>query len=211
MQNDLKFLGRLFAKFAACTVFLALLAAAAFVGADAENMVSTEYMLVEWLQELFLLLIVLMHVWMAVKKPESRQALVLVAGFFLCLFIREFDFLLDEIRHGFWFYIAMAVCLPALVYAASALSKTVAGLAAYCRGEGFALTLSGLIIVMGFARVFGMYKLWLGTGFEGNMRLIKNLVEEGSELMAYGLMLLGSLFTVCEVRSRINAAKAAQG
>ena len=76
-----------------------------------------EISLTEVSQALCLLLTVTLFARTAWQQAESRGFYVLVTGFFLCMLIREHDFLFDLIRHGAWVYPALAVTLAALLMA----------------------------------------------------------------------------------------------
>ncbi|EOW9564629.1 transporter, partial [Enterobacter hormaechei] len=53
--------------------------------------------------------------------------------------------------------------------------------------------LSGLLAVLVFSRLFGMQVLWHDILEHGYMRVVKNVVEEGSESFGYMLCLAASL------------------
>ena len=55
-------------------------------------------------QELLILISALIFAHDAKNREQERGFLTLVSGLFGCMFIREFDALLDNIVHGFWVY-----------------------------------------------------------------------------------------------------------
>ncbi len=76
-----------------------------------------EVSVTEFTQEGLLLIAAIIFWYGAWKKPAIRGFLVLVAGFFSCMFIREMDAFLDNVWHGFWFWPALVVALVVIFYA----------------------------------------------------------------------------------------------
>lgn len=129
------------------------------------------------------------------KKPEIRGLLVLIAGFFSCLFIREMDSFLDEIRHGFWFWPALVMALSAIVYARFlAGNTTLKPLTDFINTKPYFLMVIGMIILIILSRTFGSGNLfWNHLLPDGDAFLAKTIVQEGLELLGYGFIFYGAL------------------
>lgn len=126
------------------------------------------------------------------KLAELNKACLLIAMMFAIFFIRELDYWLDYIIHGFWKY-------PALL---------IAGFGAYtylndpkgCRQQLHQLLshryaqiwIFGLVTLLIFSRVAGMGEFWRAVMGEQFIRIVKNIVEEGIELLSYYMLTLAS-------------------
>ena len=136
----------------------------------------------------------------AYRRPALRRAMVLVAGFFGCMLIREQDYFLDFIRHGFWVYPALALAFGCIAYACTDIRRTIAGLEHFVRWKHFPILLIGLVIVLAYSRLFGSsygWKLLLGKKFIYSM---KAGVEESSELLGYLFILSSAVLANADKR-----------
>ena len=136
----------------------------------------------------------------AYRRPSLRHAMVLVAGFFGCMLIREQDYFLDFIRHGFWVYPALALAFGCIAYACTDLRRTLCGLEHFVRWKHFPILLIGLVIVLAYSRLFGSgygWKLLLGDRFIYSM---KAGVEESSELLGYLFILASAVLANTDKR-----------
>lgn len=193
MTADVKYVLRIFFFFIICGVVTALAALVPFFDVHNQPYRGSEYMAMEIVQEFILLLVIIINIFRAIDNPEARPGLLLVVGFFACLLIRELDFAFDRIRHGVWFYCVLAVFIVCVGQALKTPSRSVSAIAAYCREPGFFLIFSGLLVLFSFSRIFGMQVLWRGLMQEDFVRIVKDMVEEGVELLGYTLILLGTL------------------
>ena len=175
---------------------LAALLAASVVGCIffdvAYNQNVGESSVVEFGQEGLLLLTSAIFTLLAINKRMG--GLWLVAGFFGCMFIRELDAYFDMIVHGAWKYFALAL-IVFVFYQAWRLGKenTIASLAAFMKSRSFIFIFIGLLIVLAYSRLFGMGELWHAIMGDNYIRLVKNVVEEGTELWGYALVAWGAL------------------
>lgn len=136
----------------------------------------------------------------AYRRPALRHAMVLVAGFFGCMLIREQDYFLDFIQHGFWLWPALALAFGCIAYACTDLRRTIAGLEHFVRWKYFPILLIGLVIVLAYSRLFGSgygWKLLLGDRFVYSM---KAGVEESSELLGYLFILASAVLANADKR-----------
>ena len=79
----------------------------------------TENSITELMQEALILISAILFWVGAWRYPTVRSLLVLFAGLFGCMFIRELDALFDKIFHGFWIYPALLLSAGTILYAAS--------------------------------------------------------------------------------------------
>ena len=154
-----------------------------------------EYSITEISQELALLLITIIFVRLAFKYEVQRNAHILIAGFFFCLLIRELDSFFDLITHGFWLYPALFVSIIALAMTFLRNPKlTIHQLAKYTQQPHYIYMMAGLICILVFSRLFGMGILWKALLNENYSRDIKNIAEEGPELLGYVFCTISTLF-----------------
>lgn len=191
MNSNIKTILTGFAEF-----FLAAIIAASVIGCIYLDVTVhrdlSEGSFVEFGQEVLLLTTTVLFGTLAIKTRQG--GLWLVAGFFGCLFIRELDAYFDEIVHGAWKYFALVVMVLSLFKAwRLGVENTIATLAAFMKSRSFIFIFIGLLIVLAYSRLFGMGELWHAIMGDNYIRLVKNVVEEGSELWGYALVAWGAL------------------
>ncbi|AJR08209.1 hypothetical protein C9J03_08535 [Photobacterium gaetbulicola] len=143
----------------------------------------------ELLQETYLFIASSLFAMVAIRQPQQRGFAILVSAFFGVMFIREMDSVLDQIVHGFWKYPAWLLASSAIGYAIMHRKTTVEPLMDYMKHNSFSLMLGAMVTLLVFSRIFGMGSLWQGIMQEHYVRGVKNLAEEGVELLAYSLIL----------------------
>ena len=79
-----------------------------------ENQLS-EISITEFMQETFIFIVALIFYRASKKHLESKGLFILMAGLFSMMFIREGDYYLDVIYHGFW-KLPVAIVLITTVY-----------------------------------------------------------------------------------------------
>ena len=131
--------------------------------------------------------------YLAKRRPVLRHAAVLIGSFFLVMFIRENDALFDSIIHGFWLYPALAITMTALIYAIRNGKQTLDQLAVILNSSYTNLFILGLIMLLVYSRLIGMGDFWKDVMHEYYVRDVKNIVEEGSELLAYCIIAFASI------------------
>ncbi|CAI0743528.1 Uncharacterised protein [Serratia marcescens] len=193
MQDELKLLLGKISAFALSAAFMAALVGLVFIDVHWLHNFVHETSLTEAAQELLLLAIAGGFFAAARRQAERRSAWMLVGGFFLCMLIREMDFAFDALWHGAWVWFALAVTLVCLCHAARHIAATVRGLADFVTHPGYGMMCAGLLCILVFSRLFGMSALWQTLMLDGYNRVVKNMVEEGCELLGYGLCLLATL------------------
>ena len=155
-----------------------------------------EKSLVELGQSVFLFAASVIFMYLANKKKAN--GLWLVAGFFVCMLIREQDAYFDDIFHGSWAYFALA-SIVFFVWKALKRGKeqAVKTLAEYMQSPPFTTMSFGVMIILFFSRAMGMGKLWKLVMGERFIRVVKNVVEEGTELFGYSIIFLAAVEYAC--------------
>ncbi len=141
-----------------------------------------------------LCLIATSMIFMCLARKKDAPGLWLVAGFFMCLFIREMDAYFDDLFHGSWKYFALvSACYFTFKAWKAGKEKSVKTLAGYMQNSAFTTMSFGMMVVLFFSRAMGMSKLWkLIMGGQYN-RVVKNVVEEGTELFGYAVIFLAAV------------------
>lgn len=161
----------------------------------------SERSFVEFGQEICLFVTSATFMYLAHKKKAN--GLWLVAGFFMCMFIRELDAYFDDIFHGSWKYFAL-VSVVFFTFKAwrEGKDRAIKTLAEYMQSPPFTTMTFGMMVVLFFSRAMGMGKLWkliMGDNFN---RVVKNVVEEGTELFGYSIIFLAAVEYACYLLSK---------
>lgn len=183
---------------AACVSSVSILCL--WVDIDVLHNALTEYSVTEIVQELVLFIIAALWLRDARRSAQGRQRNVLIAGFFLTMLFRELDALFDYFAHGSWIWLALLTAAFCLTYSMRHLRATLNQLALYVRHPSYGIMLCGLLAILVFSRLFGMHQLWQDIMQGGYVRLVKNIVEEGSELFGYMLCLVATLAFIFDKR-----------
>ncbi|UQY44155.1 hypothetical protein M1E08_20945 [Erwinia sp. PK3-005] len=200
MSDDIKIITVKFAGFFGCAIFLALMMGLVFIDVNWMNDALHETSFTEIFQEIELGAIALMFFSQAYQQGNLRYSLLLIGGFFTCMLIREMDFLFDSLYHGAWVWFALAVAFLCLWPAVLHLPATLSGLVNFLRHPSWNMMAAGLLTVLIFSRLFGMHELWETLMLDGYNRTVKNMAEEGTELLGYSFCQLASLRYLWDVR-----------
>jgi hypothetical protein len=153
----------------------------------AERMYS-EFGYAEWLQSLFLFLSVALLAYHARRAERWRALVNCMALAFGILLVRENDQVMELfLPHGSWKYLAGLLAAWAAVYFWRHRSAVAAQLNAYAATASFGVMIAGFVVMV-FSRLFGRGDYWKTVMDEGYLRLVKNAVEEGVELLAITLI-----------------------
>jgi len=213
MREQISILGRECAAFLFATLFLVLMMSSIYIDVNWMNDAMHETSITETLQEVMLASVAAMFFWSAHRRPDQRGALILIGGFYSCMLIRELDFLFDVVEHGSWVWFALATAAACLAMALRSPRSTLDGLVAFVTDRCWLMTVSGMLIVLVFSRLFGMHQLWQHLMLDGYNRVVKNIAEEGTELLGYSICWLASmryLWQTRPVRVRAEAAEPVQ-
>lgn len=152
-----------------------------------------EISVTETLQAGMLAAIVVIHFKLVNDSAFMRNCNLLIGGFFLAMLIRELDGLFDLISHGSWVWFALLSSILVIAYTARHHRRTLAELSRYPLTPYYGMMISGLLCILVFSRLFGMHSLWESVLGDEYLRVVKNMVEEGSESFGYTLCLTASI------------------
>lgn len=208
MRENLTLIGREIAVFLFAALFLALMITPIYIDVTWMNDALHETSFTETTQEILLAITAALFFLAARQRPEQRGALSLVGGFYTCMLIRELDFLFDVIHHGSWVWFALAVTAGSLAVAMRSPKLTVQNLAALLQHRSWPVMASGFLVVLVFSRLFGTTTLWQHLMLDGYNRVVKNMAEEGTELLGYSLCWLASVRYLWQTRPVNNIVSA---
>ncbi len=172
-----------------------MIAVPVIVGLDVDVFLygSSEVSATELTQEALILLSAIVSGITAIRHPASRSWLVLVSGFFAGMFLREIDFWLDRVSHGFWVYPTAITGLAAISYSARNRDGFLDAAADYLATRSHAYIAVGLLIVVLFSRLAGASRFWMQVMGNNYHAAYKTFMQEGLELLGYALIALGSM------------------
>ncbi|KAA5942048.1 hypothetical protein F3I27_17705 [Pantoea sp. Bo_2] len=210
MRNDLTIIGREIAVFLLAALFLALTIVPVYIDVAWMNDALHETSFTETTQECMLAMIAALFFIAAQRRPAQRGALTLVAGFYSCMLIRELDFVFDTIQHGSWVWFALAVTAGSLAVALRTPKKTLHALANLLLHRSWPVMASGFLVVLVFSRLFGVHALWQHLMLGDYNRVVKNMAEEGTELLGYSLCWLASVRYLWQTRPAAVSVRATE-
>ncbi|WP_299136334.1 hypothetical protein [uncultured Vibrio sp.] len=158
-----------------------------------------EISVTEMLQQLLLVVTSGSFIYLARERSEVKHAALLISAFFAVMFIREMDFWFDKIVHGAWVVPALLVAGSAIFYAVKNGKRTIDQLALILASPHMNLLVTGVMLLLVFSRLFGMGSFWHNVMGDDYVRVVKNIAEEGTELLAYCLIAFASLKTVISI------------
>ncbi len=156
------------------------------------NMVG-EYSATEFGQLALLVGCVLVWLRLAKGSNEDRRFATLAAGFFACMLIRESDATLDLLFDGLWQTLVILVSGICVAYSVNDWRSTLRGMARLLMSRAGVMLMVGLVLLLVYSRLLGMSALWQGLLGDGYLRVLKNAIEESTELLGYVLILIASL------------------
>lgn len=187
MHNDLKIVSKGFLRFFIYSLitFICLLIMLSVAYRDITTLGHIpDSSFTENLQET--LLIISSMIFLYLNKKYHAKGLYLISGFLLCLFIREWDSVFDNIFHGAWKYIAIpAAILHVYLAVKDGYEKAIRDLSVFMSSRSYYIMILGMIIVLVVSRILGMrmvLTLIAGIHFQD---VLKNFLEEGFELLGY--------------------------
>ncbi len=174
------------------------------LGTDSEY---SERSLTEWLESGCALFGGLIFLIVFRLRTDLRPAMAMLAALCLMMFIREADFYLDEhVFDGAWQTLVTLVLISVSVYVWNHRASTPDSIRKYASEPSSGIFLSGLLVLLVFSRLFGRSSFWQAVMGEGYVRVVKNIVEEGTEIMGYGLLSIAAIelliMSLLQIRGR---------
>lgn len=153
----------------------------------------SEHSLTEWLESGCALLSALLFFVVARLNSHLRPTAAMLAALCLMMFIREADFYLDNyvFEHA-WKILVAGVLAAISLYLWRHRHAFADSLATYVNQASAGIFLGGFLVLLVFSRLFGRERFWEAVMGDGYMRVVKNIAEEGTEIMGYGLMMIAA-------------------
>lgn len=168
-----------------------------------------EWSIVELTQLGFLFASVMAFARLARHRPEERAAALLVGAFFACMLVRELDAVWDLLFHGCWQLLVALIASSALLNAWRDRERTVPAMVKLLSTRAGTIMTMGIVLLLVYSRLFGWTVIWRGLLSDAYVRVIKNAAEEGTELLAYTIILGASLSYVAQrLRHPVRKARA---
>ncbi|ASM72252.1 MULTISPECIES: hypothetical protein [Roseobacteraceae] len=152
----------------------------------------------ENLQSLLALGTGLIFVHAAVRYPQARAYLVLVATMCGLIVIRENDYLLDFVWHGFWKWPALMLGLVGVIIAQRHSGTLAVPFLQHFQTRSGAYMYCGFLLLVVFSRLFGTGSLWEPIMGEAYDSRIKTIVQEGLETLGSALITYGAVLAVLQ-------------
>lgn len=153
-----------------------------------------EQSLTEWLEVVCALISALCFLLVARFDRVLRPVAGMLVALCAMMWIREADFLLDvHVFDGAWQLLVTAVLIGVALYLWWQPDSVSASIRAYSQQPSAGILLSGFLVLFVFSRLFGRETFWQGVMGERYQRVVKNIAEEGTEIMGYGLILIAAI------------------
>ncbi len=191
-RDDRRVILRSLRNFAWITALSLAVPALALIDAQLIGSASSEASATEVAQELLLLLSTVLFLSAAARSIEMRPILLLAAGFFATMLVRELDYFWDKIAHGFWVYPALMVAAIAMISASQQRTSLLSSWAKYAQTKSYLLVSVGLLVVLILSRTFGSQLMWRPILGNSDVSLTKTVIQEGLELFGYLFVFWGA-------------------
>ena len=137
-------------------------------------------------------------------SQKLRPAAVMLAALTGMMLIRESDAFLDKnVFDGAWQTLVVAVLFATAIYLIRQPHPIKPSLEAFIRLSSAGMLMSGFLVTIVISRLFGRRSFWEAVMGEGYMRVVKNIVEEGTELVGYSLILIAAVELVWYSKSQL--------
>ncbi len=152
----------------------------------------------EWTQEIMILLASVLYFIIGRYDRTITGFTGMLSGMALMAFIREFNNYFHTWFRGAWQMFVLVALILTIIYVYRNRDTFIKPFYDYLKLPAFGVTMSGFVSLMVFSRLFGRGRMWrnilevddLG---EGRYRWVKNAAEEGTELLGYALIFIGTL------------------
>jgi len=145
---------------------------------------------VEVLEAIFALSTALIFLFAARLDRTREPCVIVLAGFFFCLFIRESDYFFDALISPHAWKIGVLLTLVFMgFYVWRHFSDVYQSMLRFVCHPSFGIFVSGLLVLIVFSRLFGIGDLWKGLFFDETCLAVKQIVIENTNEIAYIQML----------------------
>lgn len=148
-----------------------------------------EHSFTEYSQSLILVLIIATFYYITVKHEDQRPFTYMAIGLFIAMLIREQNSLFNSMGAHLWESLVAATFIMAIYLTRRNKQPFAPVFSAYLRSRAGQIMALGLILLLIYSRFLGMSIIWKSLLESGYVSTIKNAVEEGTELLAYVIIL----------------------
>ena len=149
--------------------------------------------LTEKMQDFFALSSAITFAVCAWFSKGMRQACILLSALMLMMFIRESDSFLDQyVFDGAWQIAVFIVAAVTIFSLRNQVKLSYESLKKFSQTSSFGFVTAGLVIIIGFSRLFGRSSFWQSVMGDAYVRSVKNIVEEGTELLGYSIVMIAA-------------------
>jgi hypothetical protein len=153
-----------------------------------------ENTLTEHMQDIMTFTSCILFIYAATLNQKLQVASALLAALLGMMFVRESDSLLDHnVYDGAWETLVLLILIALLIFLRGKFSTIYSSLKAYSETPCYGTFLSGLVVLIAFSRVMGRGSFWMSVMEDKYLRIVKNIVEEGTETLGYTLILISAV------------------
>lgn len=168
----------------------------------------SEHSATEKMHDLFAFISCVVFFIAARLSQSLRPAAVMVGTLVGLMLIREFDaFLDDNLFDGAWQVLVYGSIAASAFYLFKQPNPVKPSLIEYSHTSSSGIFLSGILVVLVFSRLFGRGSFWEAVMGDGYVRVVKNIAEEGTELMGYALLVIAAVEFLWQVVSQKRSSK----
>ena len=168
--------------------------------------VYSEHTLTEHMQDIMTFSSFVLFLHASREDSKLKIAGTLLAALMAMMFVRESDALLDKyVYDGAWQMIVSVIIVSVFIFLWGKFNSIYASLKAYSETACYGTCLSGLVIVLAFSRMMGRNSFWASVMGDNYVRIVKNIVEEGTETLGYTLILISAieLVLICRKNKKL--------
>jgi hypothetical protein len=177
---------------------------------DIQNGEVKEYSTIEFSQELLLFLMVGLMLLNSCVWCKFRSLSIITSLVFAIHVTRELDHYLDLLFDGLW-QIIVLVFLSIAIYIFVKNRKLIISQIGYLKNDlSIGILLVGFTLLHVFSRLWGKSENWESLLKENYIRVVKDMAEEGVELLAYTVLFIGTfelLITLKRLRKKDHAQR----
>ncbi len=151
-----------------------------------------EHSFTEYSQSFVLILIIVTFGYITAKHQDQRAFAYMAIGLFVAMLIREQNFYFNNIAAHLWETLVAITFMISLVLSRRSQQPFAETFSAYLASRAGQIMAIGLILLLFYSRFLGMSLIWKAVLQDAYTNAFKNIVEEGTELLAYVLILYAS-------------------